>query len=347
MTLKDENFKRIIIPSRGAYPFYDGARKSLHLLTDSSKDIVHFQKHFNVWLLPFTSDWGESISTITSDQIRKFWSKVLADIIRKENTVYSKFYNTLVDHVGKNLTINTSELKLSRQYKLDKSEDEKFIFIDTAISGRAICEIIQSFYDFNLTDFFIILLVDKKGNKLNREYKTIIEREKNRNRLYQIDVECIFSEDASPLLNSGIASIVFPSLLERAYAELPAFKNDGFIGGGLWFIDSTSHLRSFSPNLNKVHGILGTLLYKGLFHNLSHENIWSHELASLDTENIINLLGDFNLFDPVNTKELVYERIISRKKSISASIDVSSSHVVRINLDSDLITEFIRKVKNN
>lgn len=59
LDLKKE-YKRLIIPSRGAYPFYNGALTSINFITNSSSEIMDFDRHFDLWLLPYTSDWGQA-----------------------------------------------------------------------------------------------------------------------------------------------------------------------------------------------------------------------------------------------------------------------------------------------
>lgn len=345
LELKDEDYKRLIIPSRGAYPFYNGALTSINFLTNSSSERMDFHLHFNLWLLPYTSDWGQADINTDSKSVRKFWSKILADSIRKEATPYTHFYNNLVDIIGHRLTINTTDLKIDKYYQKNNIENEKFIFIDTAISGKAICDIIESFYEFNLTDFFIIMITDCEGEKLKNEYKTIIEKEKGLGRLKQVNVKKIYSEDASPLLNTGISSIVFPSLIERAYNEIDEFKNNQFAGAGLWFIDSISHLRNDFPQINGVRGILSTLNYRGISNILGRDDIWFNESTEYDVEKMIEWLGDFNLFDGSSTKKLIYDRISSKTTTLKEKVDVTGSHIIRIDLDQDIITQLIKPIK--
>lgn len=344
LELKENNFKRIIIPSRGAYPFFSGAQASIYFSL-KRKEYYKFNLHFNLWLLPYTSDWGNADVDIETSQVRNFWTKILADCIRKENTPYTIFYDKIVNKLGNRFTINTSELKLDKHYKLDKSDDEKFIFVDTAISGRAICEIINAFYMFNLTDFFIILIVDENGDKLKQEYIDIIEREKNKGKLKLIKVEKIFSEDASPILNSGISSLVFPSLIETALNQIPEFKKDGFVGAGLWFIDSVSHLKEYNKSLNGVRGSLHSLISTGINQFLLNENKWFKDQIVFEVENMIKNAGNFNIFDKESTKTLIYDRITKREAKFDENVIISSSHVIRIELQPKLIHDIISEVK--
>lgn len=344
LTLKDEDYRRVIIPSRGAYPFYNGALTTLHFLQASPIERMDFRAHFNVWLLPYSADWGQASNPNNSpEKVRKFWSKILADSIRKQSTPFTHFYTNLVDLIGERLTLNTTELKLEKYYKKDTIDNEKFIFIDTGKSGQAICEIIESFKEFNLNDYFIILIADDNGEKIKPNYKKVIQEEINKGKLKQINVNRIYSEDASPLLNTGISSIVFPSLIERAYYEIPEFKKNEFVGAGLWFIDSSSHLREQNPNLNGVQGILATLNYKGISHYFGNEDLWFKDSTQFDVEKMIEWLGDFNLRNASYTKQLIYDRIASKTIELKEDVQVSSSHIIRINLPEDVITQIVKK----
>ncbi|WP_339886105.1 hypothetical protein [Polaribacter vadi] len=344
MELKDENFKRLVIPSRGAYPFYKGALTSYGVLTKKGIERHDFWSHFDLCLLPYTADYEKSNIDTNSNSIRKFWSKILADTIRKESSPYTHFYNNLVDVAGKKLTLNPTNLKTDKFYN-DNINDEKFIFLDTAISGRAICDIIESFHEFNLKDFFIIMITDSEGSELKSCYKNIIEKEKSLGRLKQINVKKIYSEDASPLLNTGISSIVFPSLMDRAYNEVAEFKNNQIVGAGLWFIDSASHLRMQNPKLNAVRGILFSLKNIGISINLGGKDTHFEELVKLELEDMIENLGDFNLDDGNSTKELIYNRIASKETKLEEEVEVSSSHIIRITLNADIITNLIKPLK--
>jgi len=345
LTLKDEDFKRIIIPSRGAYPFYIGSKTALRCLTDSKFDLLNFELQFTTWLLPFTSDWGHAKINVSSKQMRKFWVRVLADCLRQTSSPYSGFYEDIIDTVGKNLTINTSQLKLKNTFGKNSANNEKFIFIDTVVSGQAICEIIEAFYDFDLVDFYIIAIIDNSGSQLKKEYKDIIEREKSRGKLKQIYVKKIYSEDASPLLNSGISSIVFPSLIESAINDIPEFRHNNFVGGGIWFIDSISHLRSLNPNLNFVRAVINQFTFSGVRHLLDSKNPWFSDQVTDNVEQIISKLGNFNIFDQNMSKDIIYDRIRNKDSDFDKTIDVSSSHVIRIGLDEKIIGDIIKRTK--
>lgn len=176
--LFDNGYHRIVIPSRGAYPFYYGANSTNWLWNRSSKKLHHeYHSKHRIWLLPFTSDFGDTSLKIESSNIRRFWSQVLSDFIKGNNSIYTNYYEMLVQQLGLKLTINTSELLLKRELSKNRKTDERFIFIDTVISGQAICEIIQAFKDCNLRDYYIIAIIDENGNRLKKEYKKILNEE--------------------------------------------------------------------------------------------------------------------------------------------------------------------------
>lgn len=345
--LSKQGYKRLIIPSRGAYPFYEGALTALRFLIGAWE--THLLRiKYNLWLLPYTSDWGSSEIGLTSGQVRKFWSKILADTIRREKTPFTQFYGDLVSIAGERLTINTSELTLDKFYKQDTDESERFVFIDTAISGKAICEIIDAFNDLNLNDFMIIMIADNGGRSIDSRFKNTIEREKSQGRLVQINVDNIYSEDASPLLNTGISSIVFPSLIEAAFSEISEFQSGGFSGGGIWFIDATAELRETNPIINGIQGIMSSLLHMGIRQVINSQyDEWFEPLVLGHVTQIYENATEkkFDIFDPSSTKQLVYDRLIRRSAPTNDIADVAPSHVVRVNLENKIIGDIIHKAK--
>lgn len=346
--LEKENYKQLIIPSRGAYPFYQGALQSNHLSTVGEERISFYNK-FQLLLLPYTADWGNDTIgeiDISSKQVRKFWTKILADFLKKETSIFTSYYQELVKLIGERYTVNTTNL-LPRDIKNITDDSEKFIFIDTAISGRAICEIIDSFHECNLTDYKIILIVDCNGERLREEYESKINTEIANERLFRVNVEKIFTEDASPILNSGIASVVFPSLIEQSYYDIKTFGTEGFVGAGMWFIDSASHLKEYNGELNGVRGIISTLIFHGLMQFEVQENKWFDEHINHSIKEALGWLGGFNLFDRNSTKSLIYDRMLDQGIDLQEDVDISSSHVVRIDIEESERAEFIKRVNKN
>jgi hypothetical protein len=344
------DFKRIIIPSRGAYPFYNGALTSATLLKPECSGVIDLLTNFSLWLLPFTAETGMSDKEIGSEAVRKFWVKVLADGIRKITSPYMAFYKLLVNQVGERYGINDWDLLLEYErkefiYKSDKSSNEKFVFIDTAISGRAICEIIKGFQDSNLKDYFIILIVDKGGVELKQEYKYIIDLEVYHGRLKQINVDEIFSEDASPLLNSGIISMVFPSLISRSLHEIDEFRNDGIIGAGLWFTNASSYLMGGGHRLNIIQSTVATLVQSGIAHMSAHNLEHFGQMTEFFVERMKDAANSVNLFDMRSTKMIIQNQLRSEGIKLNEQITVSNSHVVRVHMDETFVSKVIKNMK--
>lgn len=346
MDLRDDGYQRLIIPSRGIYPFYSGALQTAFIL-GGKKEFSRFHLNFSEWLLPFTSDWGDADIEVQAHQIRRFWTKVMADGIRDVQTPYSQFYSAIIETVGSRYNINTSQLSFDSARFRKSLDNENFIFIDTAISGKAICDIIESMSEFNLNSYHIIVVVDENGARLRPQYKRIIEREKALGRLTQINVEKIFSEDASPLLNSGISSIVFPTLIEQAYQEVSEFNKNKFVGGGIWFIDSASHLKDINRNLNSVRGILSTLISSAINEHVGTTSKWQNEFIRNSAHEMTEILNDqkFDVFSPESTKSLIMNRLKHRNIKINDPVDISGSHVVRINLPDSFNGQFLKSIQ--
>lgn len=345
--LSEEDYKILIVPSRGAYPFVNGAEHYEIMTSKVTRISERYYVKIKKWLLPFTADWGGGSSDINSKEVRLFWTKIIADTFNKENTIYMQLYKNIISDVGEYLTINTTELLL----KPEGRKNDKFIFVDTAISGRAICEIIEGFHKNNLDNYYIILLIDDEGNSLKSNYLKIIENEKKRGKLFCIKVKKIFSEDCSPLLNGGISSIVFPNLIKSVFNSHSEFANSNCVGGGIWFIDSMSHLIDYEPILNGVRGSVASYIHMGL-----EQFIEDRKGSFFNDENFKELnyrlqqeIKNFNIFDQQNTKRLVYDRINKRNTNFKdeKKVDVSSSHVIRINFSDKYLENFIKKVKNS
>lgn len=341
--LLDEGFKKLIIPSRGAYPFVNGAKNFEIIKGDYKTPFENFYFKINEWLLPFTADWGDENLDISSKNIRLFWTKVIADTFNNENSPYVNLYKSIVQEIGSYLTINTDDLLL----KENSTKDDKFIFIDTCISGRAICEILEGFHQNNLNNYYIILILDNDGYSLKEKYIKILENERRKNKMCFIKVKKIFSEDASPLLNDGISSIVFPNLMNKIYSTNNEFSNNNCLGGGIWFVDSMKYLMKYNIKLNGLRGALSSYIHMGLNEYIEGAGYrFFNEYFEHDIPDLVERLGDFNIFNKSNTKILVYDRIKKENSIVKEDmVDVSSSHVIRVNFTEKYLDNFLRNLK--
>lgn len=340
--LQKDNYNNFIIPSRGAYPFYYDSSRVYHLLKDSRKDYFEYLNKQRVWLLPFTSDWGDADINITSLQSRRFWVKILDDCLNRKSTPFQKFYNLIVENLGPRFAVNTSELLPSKAF-LNNNTDG-FVFIDTVVSGRAIVEIINSLHEFNIKDYYLILLIDANGKKLNKQYSDIIYKEIASGKAYLIFVEQFFSEDASPLLNGGICSMVFPSLMEEAINNINDFKSENLVGAGLWFNNAVTHI--YSTRLNAVRGILSDLVGLSIRHQFDTDfgRLFKPEFDFM-VEKMIEAADNFNLFDQDYTRGLVKKRI-EKEVKLEDGLSISSSHVLRVDLTIQCIHDLKRQFKS-
>ncbi|WP_113639248.1 hypothetical protein [Nubsella zeaxanthinifaciens] len=340
LELQKQNYNNFIIPSRGAYPFYYYTYHVYNHFRTSFLDLHTFNTKRKVWLLPFTSDWGNADLEMTSEQSRRFWVKVLDDFLNKRSTPFTSFYRLMVDELAPRFAINTWELLPSERFL--NNDSEGFVFLDTVVSGRAICEIISALKEFDVKDYYLILIIDENGKKLDANYETIINNEIANGRAEIIYVQKIFSEDASPMLNHGISSMVFPSLMEEAISTVHDFKNENFIGAGLWIGNSITHI--YNTTLNAVRGTLFDLICRGIRFKLTNGPIYFNESILDDVSQMIQYAGNFNLFDQDYTRRIVSRRI-QKEVGLVDQITASSSHVLRTELKNDCLSSLKAKYR--
>ncbi|MFC5506403.1 hypothetical protein [Bosea massiliensis] len=168
--LRAKGFDLLVVPSRGASPFIAGAASYAHTLRNecyeafdpSAPRIRPIEKLY----LPFTAD-GANDFAISTAAIRRFWSRVLAAFIRRDRSDKALlFYKYLRAISG----------KIALGFRLrEGGKSGRFIFIDTVVSGQAICEIFNAFADYGLDDCHFILLIDQQGNALRPDYRQQID----------------------------------------------------------------------------------------------------------------------------------------------------------------------------
>ncbi|SDX01671.1 hypothetical protein SAMN05444410_10843 [Hydrobacter penzbergensis] len=339
--LKEKGFSKVIIPSRGAYPFW---HRALHIYLEKGLKGAKFTSihhHFKEWLVPFTADWGgDATMGFASKEIRRFWVKLVADYLNRISSPNTTFYQNLVQYVGKKLTLNPSNLLPSTKFLAPDSNDG-FIFLDTAITGQAIYEVIEAFQDFGIKEYFVVLIVDENGSKLKSKYRAKISKEESAGRLRVIYTDKIFSEDTSPLLNSGICTVVFPSLIEQALSTVPSFRVEKACGAGLWFIDATSHL--YSKPLNGIRGGVATLQSMMEKNLLAGKEISDKMLIDGTIEEMDLIAPSINIFSPETTKSIISERI-GAHKLFPGGVGVTGTHIVRIELPPEVRSKVLKGI---
>lgn len=250
--LKSVGYDLIVIPSRGATPFYNASKSFEYAIISETTAPFSIDTRLNyteTLFLPFTADSSDD-TEVNSLQIRKYWAKVLAAIISRDNADTAlRFYKFLRAQAGE-LALGAVELRGCRE--------GKFMLIDTVVSGKAICEISQALDDLGMDQCHYILIVDNKGKDLTRKNRDIIQSLESCGRATVIYVESIFTEDEGPSL-SGIWSVTFPDIMRTAKKNIEAFSS--FVGAGLYYHEVRQRPNGSNCNITKSNAILSTLLH--------------------------------------------------------------------------------------
>lgn len=369
----DGEYNSIVIPSRGAMPFLRNA-SSLNYLKlqtfenrderfafkmESLKDCLG-----NYCVLPFSAD---PFDEFNSKSIRGFWVKVLKDLIdAKKDSIYLKFYRFLVEKVAH------EEWYHSLHYNLP---NDKFIFIDTVVSGQAICEIIEHFKENHLNNFYLILIVDENGEKIKPEFKRVLDHYIAMQQCTLIKVKKLYTEDQGPAV-SGIWSTVYPQIMSKLNKKYEWAKD--IYGAGTFYtkVSSSRKINGFNTDqadynlpvtimystlsqhismvlqywvrnevLEKNRKIGSNCLTDEIVHAMIEKNNQSlDQLLSfsfqLDAEHLDELIqNNENPLDRETTKRLSTPRLAEKYDEFDVS--VSSSHLVRISFPESKVTDIL------
>ncbi|CAB3732469.1 hypothetical protein [Achromobacter kerstersii] len=375
--LNDEGYKNLVVPSRGAVPFVRAATQAYMLQSNelptreerlAGKVDLITSPFMRKLILPFSADPSEQSQT--SGAIREYWSRVLAAIIRRDGRdQYLVLYKALVEKLARRRWADALDRDLPT---------EKFIFVDTVISGRAICEIIAAFKKVGLDKCYFILITDDNGNKIAPKYRQVINDLTQAGRCTVIDVKRMFTEDRGPGA-SGVWSTVYPQVLKAVQQTFPWAKN--CYGAGTFYHKVSS--AQFEPNdgIGKAdYNMPVTLMYSsirtGIFTALQAmhqcdqaENYLGGEgrkqlpnFGSLVTDyrtrimdtmekmlnfqlremrETLNSLGSYSPLDKRTTKLLAGPRV--KEEHPNAEVEVSSSHLVRVILPEAEVDAFVRE----
>jgi hypothetical protein len=378
--LHGEGFKNLVIPSRGAMPFVRAAASADWLSARQqttpearlARRLEHIGSPFmRKLILPFSADPTEQ--TQTSAAIRDYWSRVLAAIVRRDGLdPYLRFYKVLVE-------------KLARRQWLDALDrdlpDGRFIFVDTVISGRAICEILDAFARVGLSQCHFILIVDANGTKIEGAYRRMIEELVYADRCTLINVNRMFTEDRGPGA-SGVWSTVYPQVLDATRNAFP-WARDCYGNGTFYHAVQSAQIDVESgigrPEYNMPVTQMMASISGAIFAALqamqqcadARANLQStlrgYELPGFDDmverhrsdimekmrasvqrqlQSMRETMDEFGRYTPLDkrtTKALAEPRV----KAIhpNAEVDVSGSHLVRVTLPEGDVTELILEAK--
>lgn len=369
--LSDDGYKCMIVPSRGAAPFLRVARSYyrqfvISCMPRADRLTKGMQARFDPLTLaldvPFTADAGRiGVDGLKSAHIRRFWTRVVAAIVRRQiDDPHYRFFRFVRDEVCQVGHHDALEWRM---------ESERFLFIDTVVSGRAVCEIVEGFDAEGLDEIHYILLLDENGNVMRRPYAARIHALAAAGRATLIKVPSLFTEDQGPAV-SGIWSVVVPKLMDLIRDE-PAM-GDEFAGAGLYYHEVRQ--RPDASNVQVTHAVarLDQLLFQAMhvafdpnevFEDLEHlgsEFSGDPALQALEGLPALfgrNLDGDIEaylahieghkLFGKAKTLATAKARILEGLRGTKAEIDVSTSHCVRLHLEDAEAKRLMRQFRKS
>lgn len=364
-------YDSMVIPSRGAVPVLNIAQ-AYHTtiirpaMTRDERVASISESQFGPWNktlhIPFTADTGPmGVDDLTSGQIRRFWARTVAAIVRGQmddpNYRLFRFVRDDVCRVGHHDGIEW------------QMRNERFIFLDTVVSGRAVCEIEAAFRAEGLHDVHYMLLVDENGDRLHGKYRQRLLAMEAAGDATLINLNSLFTEDQGPAV-SGVWSVVFPQIMEMA-RTIGGF-NDGIVGGGLYYFEIKK--REDESNLPVTLAIahLNMLLFQAMHAECTIDDICEDmdelgadfatgkgpeahlELCKIQGGLLPTMVGDYlehlsahNLFDRRFTENIAHPRLIEGMNGRRATVDASSSHCLRLTFDPDEAAGMMKRFRRS
>lgn len=381
-TLFLEGYDSIVVPSRGSLPVFNVARdawllrlRNLPTLDDSVQEMVKIAKSpiTHPLILPFSADPHYNQ---TSSEIRRYWAKVLSAVVtRNGRDPYLLFYRFVVEHLAR------KQWPLVMPRRLPSA---KFIFIDTVISGRAIAEIMDAFEKEGLDQCYFMLILDQNGNGIKSRYRAKIEHIEAAGRCTTVKVKSLWTEDRGPAM-SGVWSTVYPGVAQRL-RDTNEWAETAYGAGSFYHKISSSQVPrlnvSIGPEYNMpvtvMHGHLGTLYSMALssvhnvksfqcanlarldrdFKRFSQGEYWNQlitaerprmkQVMANIVENLKDSIKGFGQWSPLEqetTLSLARPRVL--RDLPAASVGVSGSHIVRVNLTDKDISRLFSTFQND
>jgi hypothetical protein len=309
---------------------------------------------------PFTADAGPiGVQGLAPADIRKFWVRVIAAIVRDDvDSPYYRFYRFARDRVCQVGHHDNFEWKI---------RSGKFVFIDTVVSGQAVCEISAAFEEAGLTDIHYILLFDQNGASVTAKNKTQLHKLRAAGRATFVDMDDLFTEDQGPGV-SGVWSVVMPNLMDIARAEIPEFR-DGVIGAGLYYHEVMRRPDGGNEHVTVGIARLSQVLDQAMHMSADPESVAEDieklgfnipDMVSMHTmiqtpelygrwfdqnvEMYLEHVEKHNLFNKGGTVDLARPRI-EMGAQYKGKLSVSSSHCLRLGFESHDAAKLIREFK--
>ncbi|MFQ5531184.1 MAG: hypothetical protein ACE5ES_01070 [Candidatus Nanoarchaeia archaeon] len=266
-----EDIDTLVIPSRGAVPFFLGMVYGIGKVAKYSSDIQEYKenlgvqsmlapllpeesgifdnvhkKRSKVLLIPFTADLNipkfdpDADNDEYTQKTREYWANVTAAFLktpreRRKDPYFTSFVDVILREIE-------DRPEVSEKYK-DFPKIGRFSLMDTVISGRASNHILKAFdeissrrKDEGLQPTYSFLIVDENGSKLRPDYKSYLMRKKVVAFLEMLQIPRIISEDEGASL-LGVSSLVYPSVM-RASQNCVVDGREFFVGAGSWHLCS-------------------------------------------------------------------------------------------------------------
>lgn len=369
MRLGRQGYRYTIVPSRGAAPIEHGASSYFHAVVKKAVKGPHFRQLMRQHLasplgaelyLPFTADSCEEMKEIASNDVRRFWAKVVAAIVRGDLAdPHYRMFTFVRDEVCRVGFKEAIE---------DNVRSPRFVFLDTVVSGRAITEIIDAFEAEGLTECHYILVIDVNGAKLEPAHRRRLEALQREGRATLLYVDHLFTEDQGPAV-SGIWCLSCPELMTVARDEVPAFAAHGAIGAGVYYHEVTRRPDGSNEAVTVGIAKLHQLIWTAVQIIASPEQLMDdlHELGMLDEaydadwqlqrpklysrwfdvelELYLEHVNRHALFDQGTTRSIAAPKL--RRAAVSRPmIAVSSSHALRMHFDADEAARLVRAFRS-
>lgn len=367
--LGQQGYGTMVVPSRGAVPFVQHAQSYRHI---ALKPVVPREDRFKLlhghedpldvaFHAPFTADMGStSVADLSTAQVRRFWVKVIAAIVRGDpDDPHYRLYRFTRDKVCRVGHHDGLEFRIT---------SPRFAFVDTVVSGRAVCEIVDAFDAEGLTDVHYLLLIHANGARMKSPYAAKIRALGTAERATLINVDDMFTEDQGPAV-SGVWSVVMPSLMDAARAIVPGFAH-GAVGAGLYYWEvrarddeSNIHVTRALARQHEMFNLALRVSVKPdetaedldlLGSNFSDEMTLeasmlgprNYQVAMLPqlTERYLEHVQQQKLFDRSSTGTLANARLM-KSSAVKASVSVSSSHCLRLDIGANDATSLMRQFK--
>ena len=325
LDLTSRDFDGLLIPSRGAFPFFIGIANALNELGKNHEDYDEFNKTLNlpqaikryvkdpnfgkgngkrnVLLIPFTADLNlEGIikgvdETAFVSFTRNYWSQVTSNfLLDPEERRKDPHFTFFTDYILRGIENRELDAKAYENFP----KINKLAMIDTVISGRASSTILECLKnlaaDKNLPGLlpYTYLIVDANGYKLKSPFKESLNNYIYSGKGSFHKISRIISEDEGAAFE-GVAAIVYPTIMKKSM-NLKRGEDIMFIGAGSWdpVTEIPLYNETFSVFSNLVHSGVKYVLSKGeLIHSKSSEEKLRQDFEKQRAK-LINLITDDN-----------------------------------------------------